>query len=276
MVTGGARGIGAAIAKRLAAAGADIAIWDAPEWTDPPLGYPLSDRGDLREIEGEIRGQGRRAHAIAVDVRDPAAVDAAVAETVSELGAIDILVCAAGVRSAVPASRMTDEQWDSVVDVNLHGTYHCVRSALAHLESSGAGRVVIVASEEGRRGAVGLSHYAAASWGLIGLAKSLALESAQYGLAVNVITPGPVDTAMSRSIDYWALVQAGRTGADPVDDVSETSARRALEAAHPSGVAYVGVESVCDAAMFAIGAEGLDLTGSVLDVSAGLAATNTA
>ncbi|WP_164877625.1 SDR family NAD(P)-dependent oxidoreductase [Prescottella agglutinans] len=276
VVTGGARGIGAAIAMRLASAGADIAIWDAPEWSDPPLDYALSDEGNLRETEAEIRRLGRRVHVIAVDVRDPAAVDAAVAETVSELGAIDTLVCAAGIRSAVPAAEMTDEQWDSVIDVNLHGTYHCVRSALGCLESSGTGRVVIVAAEEGRRGAAGLSHYAAAAWGLIGLAKSLALESAQFGLGVNVITPGPVDTAMSRSLGYWALVQAGRAGGNPVGDVGETSARRALEAIHPSGAAYVSIESVCDAAMFAIGSTNLDMTGSVLDVSAGLAATNTA
>ncbi|WP_280759211.1 SDR family NAD(P)-dependent oxidoreductase [Prescottella agglutinans] len=275
-MTGGARGIGAAIAVRLASAGADIAIWDAPEWSDPPLDYPLSDQANLRETVAGIRGLGRRAHAIAVDVRDPAAVDAAVVETVSELGAIDILVCAAGIRSGVSAARMTDEQWDSVIDVNLHGTYHSVRSALGHLESSGAGRVVIVAAEEGRRGAAGLSHYSAASWGLIGLAKSLALESAQFGLGVNVITPGPVDTTMSRSLDFWGLVQAGRTGVDPVGDPSEAAARRALEAAHPSGSAYVSIDSVCDAAMFAIGAANLDMTGSVLDVSAGLAATNTA
>ncbi|WP_254622802.1 SDR family NAD(P)-dependent oxidoreductase [Rhodococcus sp. W8901] len=276
VVTGGARGIGAAIAKRLAAAGVDVAIWDAPEWNDPPLGYALGDEADLRDIETEVRAHGRRAHAIAIDVRDPDAVESAVAETVSALGGLDILVCAAGVRSAVPVAEMTDVQWESVVDTNLHGAYHCIRSSLAHLESSGSGRVVIVAAEEGRRGAAGLSHYAAAAWGLIGLAKSLALESAEFGLAVNVLAPGPVDTTMSRTSDFWALAQAGRAGNDPVGEVNEESARSALELIHPSRSAYVSIESICDAAMFVIGATGLDMTGSVLDVSAGLAATNTA
>lgn len=275
VVTGGARGVGAAIAAGLARAGADIAIWDAPDWAAAPVGYPLSGEGELAQSAASIRALGRRAHTVAVDMRSPEAVEAATAETVAALGPADILVCAAGVRSATSVSRMTDEQWDSVIDTNLHGAYHAIRSTLGQLEASGAGRVLIVAAEEGRRGAPGLAHYAAAAWGQIGLAKSLALESAPFGVAVNVLTPGPIATEMSASADFWALAQSGRSGALPVEAASADGARQSLEAVHPSAAAYVSVESVCAAAMFAIGADGLEMTGSVIDVSAGLAAMNT-
>ena len=212
VVTGGARGVGAAIAAELAGAGADIAIWDAPDWPAAPIGYPLSDVDEMGRSAERVRALGRRAHAVAVDMRSPEAVEAAAAQTLAALGSIDILVCAAGVRSATPVSRMTDEQWDSVIDTNLHGAYHAIRSTLAQLEASGSGRVLIVAAEEGRRGAPGLAHYAAAAWGQIGLAKSLALESAPFGVAVNVVTPGPIATQMSerRLLGHGAVRPLGR------------------------------------------------------------------
>lgn len=250
VVTGGARGLGARVALDLAALGADVAVWDAPDWADAPLGYPLAGAADLESSVRAVGETGRRAYSVSVDVRDPTAVEAAVASTVAELGGIDVLVCAAGVRSVATGATMSDEEWDAVVDTNLHGVYHCLRAGLPHLESSGHGKVVVVAAEEGRRGAASLSHYSAAAWGAIGLAKSVAIEEAAYGVAVTVVCPGPMATVMG------------------------TPEAEAVAARPTASGGAVSVESVSETVQFAVTRPGLELTGSVLDVTAGLIAFN--
>lgn len=250
VVTGGARGLGAQIALDLAALGADVAVWDAPTWTDAPLDYPLAGSVDLESTVRSVEDAGCRSLAVAVDVRDVAAVERAVERTVEGLGAIDVLVCAAGVRTVAVGATMSDEEWDAVVDTNLHGVYHCLRASLPHLEASGHGKVVVVAAEEGRRGAASLSHYSAAAWGAIGLAKSVAIEEAAFGVAVTVVCPGPMATAMGTP--DAAAVTARPTASGEV----------------------VPVQSVSETVQFAVTRPGLELTGSVLDVTAGLIAFN--
>jgi len=273
LVTGGARGLGAAVAEALAAAGATVAVWDAPGWPEAPLAYPLAGPADLQRV---VDALGEGAYAAAVDVRDVAQVRGEMAATVEALGGLDIVVCAAGLRTAATAAVMTDEAWDAVVDTNLHGTYHVLREAVAHLERSGHGRAVVVAAEEGRRGAYGLSHYAAAAWAQIGLAKSLAHEVAESGVAVSVVCPGPMETAMSDDPAYWATLQAARDGSAPVTAPDRAEAEHALRVRHPSHQTYVSVAAVVRAVTHLIAEPGLDMTGAVIDVSAGMAATNTA
>lgn len=272
LVTGGARGLGAAIAASFVAAGARVAVWDAPAPME--LGYPLAGSA---ELDGARAAVGPTGHVAAVDVRDVAQVRAAVPATVAALGGgLDVVVCAAGVRTAATAATMSDAAWDAVVDTNLHGTYHVLRESLVHLEESGRGRIVVVAAEEGRRGAFGLSHYAAAAWGQIGLAKSLAHEVAGHGIAVGVVCPGVMDTAMSDDPSYWAVLQAGRDGSQAVTGPDRAAAEHALRVRHPSSTTYVDVDAVVRAVEQLVAEPGLDRTGAVVDVSAGLAATNTA
>lgn len=250
MVTGGAGGLGSRIALDLATAGADVAVWDAPVWADAPLDYPLGDASAVQEVVASVEAAGRRALAVPVDVRDLASVEQAVLSTVDGLGSPDVLVCAAGVRTVSHAITMEDAEWDAVVDTNLHGVYHCIRAALPHLESTGRGRVVVVAAEEGRRGAAAFSHYSAAAWGAIGLAKSVAIEEAPYSVAVTVVAPGPMTTAMA------------------------TPAASSMAARPTATGESVPVESVSETVMFAVTRPGLELSGSVLDVTAGLIAFN--
>lgn len=250
VVTGGAGGLGSRICVDLAEAGADVAIWDVPAWSDSPMDYPLADAEAMSAAVRAVEATGRRALAVTVDVRDPADAERAAELTVEGLGHPDVLVCAAGVRTVASVATMTDEEWDAIVDTNLHGVYHALRAALPHLESTGEGRVVVVAAEEGRRGAAELSHYSAAAWGAIGLAKSVAIEEATYGVAVTVVSPGPMATAMATP------------GAAAV-------------AARPTATGQtVPVESVSDTVLFAVTRPGLELSGSVLDVTAGLIAFN--
>ena len=272
LVTGGARGVGAAVAASFVAAGARVAVWDAPD-AAMPLGYPLAGAAELAAARSLVGADGQ---VLAVDVRDVEQVRAAMPATVAALGGLDTVVCAAGVRTAATAAAMTDAQWDAVVDTNLHGTYHVLREALADLEAAGNGRIVVVAAEEGRRGAFGLSHYAAAAWAQIGLAKSLAHEVADHGVAVGVVCPGVMDTAMSDDPSYWAVLQAGRDGSADVTGPDRGAAEHALRVRHPSSATYVALDAVVRAVDQLVAEPGLDRTGAVVDVSAGMAATNTA
>lgn len=271
LVTGGARGLGAAIAAAFAGGGARVAVWDAPGAM--ALDYPLSGAAELDAARTVV---GPAGHVAAVDVREVAQVRAALPATVAALGGLDVVVCAAGVRTAATAATMSDAAWDDVVDTNLHGTFHVLRETLVHLEESGRGRIVVVAAEEGRRGAFGLSHYAAAAWAQIGLAKSLAHEVAEHGIAVGVVCPGVMDTAMSDDPSYWAVLQAGRDGSLPVAGADRAAAEHALRVRHPSSTTYADSGAVVRAVEQLVAEPGLDRTGTVVDVSAGLAATNTA
>ncbi|GAA1510712.1 SDR family NAD(P)-dependent oxidoreductase [Nocardioides humi] len=271
LVTGGARGLGAAVVASFAAGGARVAVWDAP--TPMALDYPLSGAAELDAARVAV---GPTGHVAAVDVRDVAQVRSELPATVAALGGLDVVVCAAGVRTAATAATMSDAAWDAVVDTNLHGTYHVLREALIHLEESGRGRIVVVAAEEGRRGAFGLSHYAAAAWAQIGLAKSLAHEVAEHGIAVGVVCPGVMDTAMTSDPAYWSVLQAGRDGSLAVAAPDRAEAEHALRVRHPSHTTYVSVDAVVRAVDQLVAEPGLDRTGAVVDVSAGLAAANTA
>jgi NAD(P)-dependent dehydrogenase (short-subunit alcohol dehydrogenase family) len=161
---------------------------------------------------------------------------------------------------------MSDDEWDEVVDTNLHGVYNVARETLPRLTGRGRGRMLVLVGDEARRGVAGVSHVAAAGWSVIGLAKSIALESARSGVAVNVICSGPVDGVPSASPDFARLYGGGDTTATVI----------ALESKHPDGEAWVPVESVVEAAVFVLGAPGTAMTGSVFDISNGLSALNSA
>ncbi|MEZ5077616.1 MAG: SDR family oxidoreductase [Solirubrobacterales bacterium] len=265
LVTGGGRGVGAATALALAEGGADVALLDAPPALQSPS-YPLTDAEQLEAVAEQVRARGRRAAAIPTDVRDHGAVKAAFAAA-AQLGPVELLVVCAGVRSVAAVGEMTDAQWDETVDVNLHGAYHALRVAVPEMIAGDGGRIVVVCGDEGRRGAPLLSHQAAAAWGAIGLAKSVAIETADAGIAVNVVCTTPLDTTMFRTPESWQQA-AGEAGA------GEEEAAHALRVRHPRSEAYVPVERVVETALFLLGRPGEELTGSVVDVAMGLSALN--
>lgn len=196
VVTGAGRGIGRAVVERLAGdawvAGLDVAFPDgsgAAHWT--------------RET----------------DVADSAAVNDAVRAVVEERGGVDWVVCAAGITRDGVSWKMDDASWDDVLAVNLTGAFHVARAAAPVLRRSSGGRLVFISSINGMRGAFGQTNYAAAKAGLIGLARSLALELAREGVTVNVVAPGFIDTAMTRQLPESLRARAidrtplGRCGA---------------------------------------------------------------
>jgi 3-oxoacyl-[acyl-carrier protein] reductase len=192
LVTGAGRGIGAATAQLLAKEGAKVAVSDL-------------DEAPAKEIAGPIGGL-----AIACDVSDRAQVESMVERTVKELGRIDVLVTCAGIIRDNLLFKMTDEDWDAVIDTHLKGTFLCARATQRHMVEQKYGKMVFLSSTSAL-GNRGQANYSAAKAGLQGMARTLAIELGAYNVNVNTVAPGFVETRMTRAtaermgIDYEAF-----------------------------------------------------------------------
>ena len=196
LVTGGRSGIGAAVVARLAAEGCDVAIVDrsVDEVTE--------------SVAARVEEAGRRGMAIEADVRDPAAAREATRAAADGFGSLDIVVCCAGITRDAVSWKMSDEQWDDVIDVNLTGTFHYNRAAAERFRESSWGRIVNVASINGMRGKFGQANYAASKGGVIALTRTMARELGRYGVTVNAIAPGFVRTEMTSDLPREVLLRA--------------------------------------------------------------------
>jgi len=200
IVTGGARGIGFAIAKRLLASDATVVLWDV----DPAA---LDQAGAALQAEENGDGNGR-IYAGVVDVTDEAAIARAVAADLRELGKIDILVNNAGITGGnAPLWQLAPQVWRQVIEVNLVAPYLVCRAVVPHMVRAGYGRIVNIASIAGKEGNPNASHYSASKAGLIALTKSLAKELAATGVLVNCVTPAAAKTELfaqmkQEHIDY--------------------------------------------------------------------------
>ena len=181
IVTGGAQGIGRAIAERLLASGAEVALWDRDSELLAETGKQLSERGEVS--------------AAVVDVTDAGAVAGAFESAVERHGAVDIMVNNAGIAGpTMPSWEYPLDEWRAVVDVDLNGVYYCCRTALPHMRERDYGRIVNVASIAGKEGNPNAAAYSAAKAGVIALTKSLAKETADRNIAVNCVTPAAAKT----------------------------------------------------------------------------------
>ena len=213
IVTGGARGIGRAVAVALARKGYSIAVWDV-----------LDARVEAAEEMGSL---GVKSAGYEVDVTDPPAVEEAVGKTVEELGRIEILVNNAGITRDNILLRMKDEEWDAVLAVNLKGVFNCIRAVARKMRKTG-GSIVNVSSVVGLMGNVAQANYSASKAGVVGLTKSAAKELARYGVRVNAVAPGFIETEMTGKLAeeeraaFLGRVPLGRAG--KAEDVAEAVA----------------------------------------------------
>jgi SDR family mycofactocin-dependent oxidoreductase len=252
LITGGARGQGRAHALALAAEGADIVAADAPgPMID--LTYQLGTEDDLRETAKRVEELGRRCLPLTLDVRDSARVGAAVEQTLREMGSLDIVVANAGVVSTGPLEEVSDQVWQQLVDTNLTGVFHTLRAAIPVMRRQRFGRIVVTSSMGGRMGIPQLAAYNATKWGIIGLAKSVALEVAKEGITVNVICPTTTQTPM--------VQPAGG------DDVPDELVRRMMKA-NPIPAPWLQPEDVSRGVLYLVTDPGV-ITGSVLEIGLG-------
>lgn len=185
LVTGASRGIGAAIAERLAAAGARVVGTATSAAGAEVIGARLGDRGGLGMV---------------LDVTDDAAMDAVVREIVAQLGLVDILVNNAGITRDQLLLRMKDDDWDRVLDTNLRAVYRLSRLCLRGMLKAQCGRIINVTSVVGSMGNPGQSNYAAAKAGVAGFTRALAREVAARGITVNCVAPGFIETDMTAAL----------------------------------------------------------------------------
>lgn len=211
VVTGAARGIGQEISKRLAQEGADVALCDLQaEW--------------LAETAGIVEGLGRKALSLAVDVGDSEAVNACINEVIKVFGKVDIMVNNAGITKDTLLVRMSDDDWDAVLRVNLKGTFLFSRAVAKHMMKQRSGAIVNIASISGVIGTAGQANYAASKAGVIALTKSTANELASRGVRANAIAPGFISSKMTDALSedvrkqYLSRIPLGRFGT--VEDIA--------------------------------------------------------
>lgn len=193
LVTGAARGLGAAYARALHAEGADVVLTDV-----------LDDAGE--RLAAEL---GDRARFVHLDVTD----EAAWTEVVARCGPVDVLLNNAGIANAAPIEHLTTAKWDAAIAVNLTGTFLGCRAVVPGMKAAGGGAIINISSVEGMRGSAGLHAYTAAKFGVRGLSKSLAVELGAFGIRVNSVHPGLILTDMTTRIDPSKLdIPLGRPG----------------------------------------------------------------
>ena len=206
IVTGGSRGIGAAIARDLAAAGAHVVVTCREQ------------RAQADAVVAGIQAAGGSAEAVTFDVAVSSEVEATMRDVVARLGKVDVLVNNAGVSADGLIVRISDDQWQRVLDVNLKGVFNCTKSVARPMMRARAGRIINLSSVVGVTGNTGQAAYAAAKAGIIGFTKSTARELASRGITANVVAPGFIETDMTVDLDagardmYRAMIPLGRLG----------------------------------------------------------------
>lgn len=185
VITGASRGIGRAAAERLAEMGAHVVVNYA------------RNKEAAEDVVRTASGKGIEALAVKADIALVAEAEQLIATTIAHFKRIDILICNAGIWDGAPVEHITEELWDHTIDVNLKGTWTVCRAAIPHMKQQRFGRIVIVSSTAGQRGEANHSNYAASKGAQISFTKSLAPELGPYGITVNAVAPGWVDTEMS-------------------------------------------------------------------------------
>jgi NAD(P)-dependent dehydrogenase (short-subunit alcohol dehydrogenase family) len=268
LVTGAAskRGMGHAIALRLAREGADVAIAD--KYAAPRSLFAGDEEwGGLDEVVTEIESLGRKALAVVADISNSQAVDEIVAKTLGKFGQIDVLVNSVGILGTMdtPFTEFAEEDWGRILDVNLTGTFLISRAVAKNMVSQGqGGKIVLIASVAANRGLPGNVAYCASKWGIVGLMKTLALELAAHSINVNVINPGSIVTNI-RDADFAKM---GEELGISFDEAREQDFQKFLPNI-PMG-RFGTTDEIADLALFLASEQSSYITGEAINISGGI------
>ncbi len=245
VVTGGGRGIGAAVARALAAEGASVVV-------------SARSRDEIEAVAAELRDAGGDAWAVACDVTDPVEVEALRHQAQEKMGGIDVLVNNAGIAASAPLKAIDLKQWNRIFAVNATGTFLCTQACVPAMVERGWGRVVNVASVAGKVGAPYIAAYAASKHAVIGFTRSVAAEVAAKGVTVNAVCPGYVETDMSVSTVERIVRKTGMTPEEARASIEKVSPQGRLYT--PEEVAYQ-VIALCDPRAGGVNGQALVLDG---------------
>ncbi|CCE11444.1 putative short-chain dehydrogenase/reductase (SDR) [Bradyrhizobium sp. STM 3843] len=273
IVTGAARGIGRAIAVEMAANGADVVALDIAGPVSTASNAVPASPEDLAETVRQIMAYGRRGESIRADIRDIAALRAAADHVEQTYGKIDIVVADAAIQRWKPLLEMEDSDWRDVIDNNLNGTANTIRAFAPKMVARKQGRIIVLASMQGKHGTKDGSSYAASKWGILGLMKSAALEFGQYNITVNALIPGLVDTPLTR-YDKRFSEAIGETGRQAPEHPSPQQAWDARAPTVALKVGWLQPDDISPAAVFLASDAAAMVTGAEYEVTGGDSAKN--
>jgi 3-hydroxybutyrate dehydrogenase len=226
VITGGGRGIGRAVARALADAGARVVVC-------------ARSTNDIEGVASELRDAGHDAHAVSCDVADPESIRAMAEAALERLGTVDILVNNAGIALSNPVKRLPLEEWNRILAVNATGTFLCTQAFLPGMQERGWGRIVNVASVAGLRGARYIAAYTASKHAQVGFTRALAHEVAEQGITVNAICPGYVDTPMTEYSVARIVEKTGVSKEEALGHILALSPQKRL--IRPEEIAHVAL-----------------------------------
>jgi len=263
-ITGAARSQGRSHALRLAQEGADIIAVDLCGPVDSIGMYAPATEADLAETVRQVEALDRRIVATRADVRDTAALRAAIDDGVAQLGRLDIVLANAGVFEIAPALEISDDAWREMIDINLTGVWNTCKVALPHLLDGGrGGAIVLTSSTAGLKGTPNTLHYTAAKHGVVGIMRTLANEFAHASVRVNSVHPTGVDTVMIQNEKTWGLFAPD----DP--SPSREKAAAIFQSTNALPVPWVDPVDISNAILFLVSDEARYVTGVTLPVDAG-------
>lgn len=260
-ITGAARGIGRATAVRFAEEGADVAVVDIGRDV-PGVPYAGARSSQLAEVCAEVEALRRKAMALTADVTNTDQINQAAADVVAKWGRIDIVVLAAGIDSWARAWELTDEQWQTMIDVNLTGVWKTARAVSPAMIAQRSGAMVFIGSVLSHRANAQFAHYTAAKHGVLGVMRAFALELAPYGIRANSVDPTVVKTDMVMNQQYL-----DRLGGHPGTTLDE--AREYYLKWNTLPIPWCEPVDIANAALFLASEEARAITGIALPVDLG-------
>jgi SDR family mycofactocin-dependent oxidoreductase len=262
-ITGGARGLGRSHAVQCAAEGADVILFDLCASVETAQ-HSMGTTADLEETVRLVEAQGRQAVAAQGDVRDFEAVQAAVDRGVEVCGRLDVVIANAGIFAFGLVHELTESEWNDVIGVGLTGSWHALKATIPILiEQEEGGSIILTSSTAGTKGFAGVSNYVAAKHGIIGLAKSAALELGEHNIRVNTIGPTTTATEMALTDAMFRLFSPG------LDDPTIEDAKEGFRALNLLPTPWIEPEDVSAAVIYLASDKARFVTGIHLPIDAG-------